>query len=303
MTTAQFPSITIVMSVYNGSKYLRGQIESILAQRGVRPRLYVWDDGSTDNTVEILRSFGDQLTFWTGKNQGAAQGFLQAVELCDARTDYYALSDADDVWLPTKLADAISELQAKAPQGPALIATRLTLTDADLKPIGATPLPRIPFSFENALVQGGIGGASCVLNPQMWRVFKSRRPTSLVMHDGWLYLVASAFGQILYSEKSGILYRQHGSNVIGAAHGLRAQWKRRFNWLLSKGDKQKDQAREFLRLFANDLTPDQVAITERFAYHDKSLGRRLAFAVRPPVRFNSVKSRALYSIRAVLGRT
>lgn len=303
MTTTPIPSIAIVMSVYNGSKYLREQIESILSQQEIKPHLYVWDDGSTDKTVEILRSFGDRITFWTGSNQGAAQGFLQAVELCNAAADYYALSDADDVWLPTKLADAVRELQSHAPQAPALIATRLTLTDADLNPIGSTPLPRIPFSFENALVQGGIGGATCVLNPQLWRIFKSRRPSSLVMHDGWLYLVASAFGQIYYSDKSGILYRQHGSNVIGAAHGLRAQWRRRFGWLLAKGDKQKDQAREFLRLFANDLKPEQRVIAEKFAYHDKSLARRLAFGIRPPVRFNSFKSRALYSLRAVLGRT
>lgn len=303
MTTAPNPSIAIVMSVYNGSKYLREQVESILSQRDVRPLLYVWDDGSTDTTAEILRSFGSQLTFWTGPNQGAAQGFLEAVALCEAEADYYAFSDADDVWKSTKLSDAVRVLQSHAPQGPALITTRLTLTDAYLNPIGLTPIPRIPFSFENALVQGGVGGATCVLNPQLWHIFRSRRPNSLVMHDGWLYLVASAFGQICYSEKSGILYRQHGSNVMGAAHGIRAQWRRRLNWLLSKGDKQKDQAKEFVRLFGNDITPEQRATAERFAYHDKSLSLRIAFAILPPVRFNSLKSRVLYSTRVVLGRT
>lgn len=295
--------VAVVMSVFNGAKYLREQIDSILGQRGVALSLYVWDDGSTDNSADILRSYGDRLSFWSGPNQGAAQGFLQAVQLCGADADYYAFSDADDVWLPTKLADAIHEMVSYAPSGPAVIATRMTLTDAELNPIGLTPPPRIPFSFANALVQGGIGGASCVMNRPLWLLFKSKRPRVLVMHDGWLYLVASAFGQIFFSDKSGILYRQHGNNVMGAAHGPKAQWKRRLNWLLAKGDRQKDQSREFLRLYGSELVPEKREVAERFAYHDTSVMRRLAFAFNPSVQFNSFKSRVLYAARATLGRT
>jgi|APCry1669193181_1035450.scaffolds.fasta_scaffold79313_1 glycosyltransferase involved in cell wall biosynthesis len=297
------PSVVVLMSVFNGSRYLREQIDSILSQVRVKVILQVWDDGSTDDTREILDSYGEDLTYWTGENHGAAQGFLQAVGLCNATAPYYAFSDADDVWLPTKLIDAITELEDHKILGPALIATKMTLTDSDLNPIGETAQPTIPFSFENALVQGAIGGASCVINSDLWQIFKSQRPTTLVMHDGWLYLVATAFGQIIFSSKSGILYRQHNSNVMGARHGIKARWVRRLKWIASKGDKQKDQAREFLRLFGDRLSLQQRRTAEIFAFHDRSPGSRIRFAIAPPVIFNSARSRALYTLRAALART
>lgn len=92
-------SVQVVMSTYNGEKYLKEQIDSILSQEGVDVRLYIRDDGSSDRTTDILASYQEHknVKIEKGNNLGFAKSFLTALDECD-EADYYAFSDQDDVW-------------------------------------------------------------------------------------------------------------------------------------------------------------------------------------------------------------
>lgn len=105
-------SVQVVMSTYNGEKYLKEQIDSILSQEGVDVRLYIRDDGSSDRTTDILASYQEHknVKIEKGNNLGFAKSFLTALDECD-EADYYAFSDQDDVWEKDKLSTAVQLIQ------------------------------------------------------------------------------------------------------------------------------------------------------------------------------------------------
>ena len=104
--------IAVLMSTYNGEKYIEQQIKSILAQENVDVTLYIRDDGSFDNTVYCIKKFQDKnINIIIGDNKGPCNSFLELVNLVDDTYDYYAFSDQDDVWLPQKLKKSIDLIE------------------------------------------------------------------------------------------------------------------------------------------------------------------------------------------------
>ena len=104
--------IIVLMSTYNGEKYLQVQLDSILSQENVDLELLVRDDGSTDSTKTILERYQSEgkLTWYSGKNKKPAYSFFDLLGKCkDA--DYYAFADQDDFWHEDKLINAIKRLE------------------------------------------------------------------------------------------------------------------------------------------------------------------------------------------------
>ena len=122
--------VLVLMSTYNGEKYLGQQIESILAQEKVDVHLMIRDDGSTDNTRNVLKRYenNDRITIKYGKNTGVGVSFLKLLYV-NMDADYYAFSDQDDVWKKDKLIAGIRKLEEI--NGPALYASNQTVTDKD----------------------------------------------------------------------------------------------------------------------------------------------------------------------------
>lgn len=291
-----------MMSVYNGEKFLREQIDSILAQEGVFVRLIVRDDGSQDATIDSLRSYGERIEIIAGPNLGAAHGFIEVAFASPMDADYYAFSDADDVWLPRKLISAIHMIESMT--GPAAVVSRMQVTDEGLSPLNLSFRPS-GFSFENALVQCVLSGAASLFNRPMFEILREHRPSAIVMHDAWLYLIASAFGTIVYQDEPHVLYRQHGAQVYGAGgfQGSKVTWRRRIQSLLGNGAPYREQAAEFIRVYGARLQPNHREVAARFVAHPSSLGRRVMFAASPRLKFTSRKSEVLYRLRAMLGST
>lgn len=129
-------SVQVVMSTYNGEKYLKEQIDSILSQEGVDVRLYIRDDGSSDRTTDILASYQEHknVKIEKGNNLGFAKSFLTALDECD-EADYYAFSDQDDVWEKDKLSTAIEILEEESQSTPLLYCSALQRVDENLNPL------------------------------------------------------------------------------------------------------------------------------------------------------------------------
>ena len=105
--------VTILLSTYNGEKYLEEQLESITSQKGVSTKIIVRDDGSSDRTCDILDTWKEKsaLTWYRGENIGPAQSFMDLLRNAGDAC-YYAFSDQDDFWLSDKMQTAVSKLES-----------------------------------------------------------------------------------------------------------------------------------------------------------------------------------------------
>ena len=297
------PTVCVMMSVYNGAAYLREQIDSILLQEGVDVRLIIRDDGSTDEAPRILASYDDhRVRFFSGPNLGIAESFMEVAFAATTDCDYYAFSDADDVWEPRKL---IAGVEALRPLGaePALFGTRVKFVDEKLRFLGMGDSLSRWHGFGHSLVHTGIGGATSVLNREMFALLRSARPKMFIMHDAWLYMLATGLARIVFSEESAILYRQHGRNASGASRHFRKRWRARWSALRARSDPRRLQALEMERTFGDRMDADKRADLARFAHHDDSVAARIAFLFRNPLVFHTTRARLFYLLRVALFRT
>lgn len=149
--------ITVVMSAYNGSKYIEAQLDSIFQQVGVKVQCYVRDDGSTDDTLQVLKKYAStsgELIICEGENIGWERSFLLALK--DApQADYYAFADQDDIWFEDKLISGIKMLEKEGSKNKPCMyhCNKISVTE-DLKPLAhqVRRTPR-PLNRQNALIQ------------------------------------------------------------------------------------------------------------------------------------------------------
>lgn len=270
--------ITVLLSTYNGERYLREQIESILRQEGVEVHLFVRDDGSTDSTLSILDEYSQRglLTYYTSPNLGAAKSFLQL--LTDApESDFYAFADQDDYWQSDKLYAAVSRLSATEPS---LYFSRTTLTDKELNPTGCVEID--PYlTFGESLVYEFVAGCTIVMSKPLRDVIVTYRPDYLPMHDVWVYSIALGLGaKVVFDKQSHILYRQHGNNTTGQGQGVIHDCKQRMRRILRKENSRYRRACELQKGFAHLFKAENAQLLTDFIKAKHSLPRRLALGCR-----------------------
>ncbi len=221
---ARATHVQILLAARNGARYLPEQLASFEDQSHRDWSLLAGDDGSDDDTPQLLeRAAGHPPLQGPGRGSGAH--FLTLLAAAD-RTCAVAFSDQDDVWLPDKLARAMTAL-AEGGAGPAAYASRSLYCDAALRVLGPSPEPARGPSFGNALVQNILPGHSLVLSPDAADLLRATVPAALAngvpFHDWWAYQMLTGAGvRIVFDPEPGVLYRQHDGNLQGAAGGLRA---------------------------------------------------------------------------------
>jgi glycosyltransferase involved in cell wall biosynthesis len=283
------PRVCVVLSTYNGERYLREQLDSLLAQTGVVLSILVRDDGSRDATTRMLREFADRhpvMRVVEGTNLGVVASYLELLRLAgDSDAAYFAFCDQDDVWLPEKLSAAVRRLE-RASSTPQLYCSAVRYVNASLQPIGTSRTHQRP-GFDNALVENIAVGCTTVFNRALLELANSAPPRTALMHDWWLYLTASAFGHVVFDPRPAILYRQHGGNVVGGTTSIAQMMFTRFRRLKLRREgvfRCSDQAREFLRCFGDRMSPAQRALIEDMLAARTSLGRRFRLATSGRIR-------------------
>jgi glycosyltransferase involved in cell wall biosynthesis len=225
--------VTILLCTHNGAPFLEAQLQSLSKQSHTNWRLIVSDDGSTDDTRQILERYGmqrpdDQVDVrYRTHALGAIANFMSLLSDADIIGDLFACCDQDDAWWPDKLERALHWLQTVPEHVPAVYFSRTRNIDASGNIIGCSPLFRRPPSFRNALVQSIGGGNTMVFNRAARALLVAAGPVDVASHDWWTYLLVSgAGGSVYYDPNPSLDYRQHGANQIGANQGLRARVKR-----------------------------------------------------------------------------
>ena len=229
----QMKKVAILLCTYNGSQYLKNQIDSIISQTVTDWVIFASDDGSTDDTLKILEEYqiklgSDKFFIVKGPGKGFAWNFISLLETSGDRFDYYAFCDQDDEWMPEKLATGIISLNEYSPDSPSVYCSRTLLVDENNNDIGMSPLFEKPPSFRNALIQSIAGGNTMMLNLQARNlIIKTPHYEKIISHDWWVYIVITAVGgKIFYDPVPNIRYRQHNSNIVGSNLGWLARMKR-----------------------------------------------------------------------------
>lgn len=216
------PSVAILMTTFNGQKFLAEQLNSIESQLHRNWKLIVSDDGSSDKTLSILKSYQklwgkSKLIIRRGPQKTFSHNFLSLATDKKIKADFYAYCDQDDVWLPNKLSVAIKALQKESLKKPLLYCGRTLYVDKHLKIQGLSPLYNKPPVFQNALVQSIAGGNTMVFNNHTKKNLENMGIKEIISHDWWTYLLVTAVGgKVIYDEYPQILYRQHEAGLIGA---------------------------------------------------------------------------------------
>ncbi|WP_052317916.1 glycosyltransferase family 2 protein [Frateuria aurantia] len=233
MTETRASSVAILLCTWNGAAFLPAQLASIAAQTWGNWRLLASDDGSTDGTLAQLEAFraehgAEKVQLLRGPGKGYAANFMSVLRAAAGQAEYFAFCDQDDVWDADKLQRAIEVLQRWPEKKPALYCGRSRLIDMEGRACGLSMYFGRPPSFRNALVQSLAGANTMVVNAAAMRLLAATPDDQpVVSHDWWAYLlVTGAGGHVYYDQQPSISYRQHGSNVIGAALGWRQRWRR-----------------------------------------------------------------------------
>ena len=288
--------VSILMSTFQGGKYLLEQLESIRSQTFPHWRLFVSDDGSTDNTLRILLDFQasvnpDQVVIVAGPRKGFAANFMSLLLSPSIDGDYFAFCDQDDVWKDEKLAIAISNLESQSDLGkrPAVYGSATIVVDDDLNVLGKSPVAHPVPSFGNALVQNIVSGNTIVLNKKMRELLLQIGNVEVVSHDWWIYLICTGAGGVFYfDEKPEILYRQHTNNLIGAASSKRLQVPRLKQLMNGRFKRWMDINLNALENAKSVLTSENIHVMEHLALLRKmSLGCRLVELRRSGIRRQS----------------
>ena len=214
--------VNILMSTYNGQQFLAEQIRSIQDQSYTDWTLFIRDDGSSDNTKEILKDFERQdsrihlIDSDKSDNLGVIKSFHKLVN--HDRADYYFFSDQDDVWLPNKLELSLKEAQNYPVDLPLMVYMDLKVVNQDLEIMTESMVKSQSHHANTELVQelteNTVTGGVAMINhalAEMWQ-----ETDDILMHDWYLALLASAFGNLVFIDQPGELYRQHSDNVLGA---------------------------------------------------------------------------------------
>jgi glycosyltransferase involved in cell wall biosynthesis len=274
-------NLNILLSTFNGEKYLLEQIDSIAGQTCNDWELLVRDDGSTDLTRHIIEKCAQEYQHKI-RVIDYPRGNLGLLSSCstllgNAHADYILLCDQDDVWLPDKIANTTAAMRkAEALYGittPLLVHTDLSVVDSKLQKIAPSLCqyhkldPEQGARLPRLLTQNVVTGCTVMINRPLANLVTSL-PETAVMHDWWLALVAVLFGKIVYLNQPTILYRQHGNNSVGAK-----QWG--FHRIVQLTRKSQEvcasmvcsmlQAAALLELYRNQLSPEQTATLEAFA--------------------------------------
>jgi len=299
--------VNVLLTTYNGSRFLREQLESIDSQTLSVVRVTVRDDGSPDETnllVEKWAAGRANVLLLRGPQLGVTNKFFTVLANPDADSDYFAFCDQDDVWLPEKVEKAVQALRGCDPNIPVMYCSRVEYVDENLRHLGFSKVPK-SIGFANALVENIATGCTMVLNRRARDLICKRLPQKALIHDWWCYVTLSALGKVLYDKTSSIKYRQHANNVTGAATTRWELVRRRFVRFLrhKRGARLlSDQAIEFQRCFGDLLNTQDKKTLERFLSVRGSFGERVFYNAVMDVWRQSWSDTMILRVLIIMGR-
>ena len=305
------PTVAVLMSTYNGEKYIREQIDSIFNQDNVEVKLFVRDDGSTDGTVGILREYAQKFPveiILDGENVRPGESFMRLVYMY-ANTpgiEYYAFADQDDIWLPKKIDVAIKKLHEIGNDVPALYSSNQYIyIDGKNKGLRYKEPQRI--DLISHITRNTIAGCTFVFNKLLAQVVATAgRPDPRILryrlHDSWMMLVAICCGRVVYDKNSNMLYRIHEDNVVGVKRISLSDKMNRLRRMFKKDSSniRMISAKELIRLYPILNDKDKQVLHLIADYKDSNKNKWMLLLCNEVVK-GSIEHPMMFRIKVILG--
>lgn len=279
--------VHIVLATYNGERFLREQMESVLAQTYENITVEVCDDGSTDGTEAIVREYETQdervKLHLNPHNLGYVKNFLEGVKRCTA--PYVMLCDQDDIWQKDKVEKtllAMQQAEKKKVGKPVLVFTDAVNFDSETgEELGffheTSHLDVKKVDTAHLFMENKCIGCTMMMNRAILP-YLEELPEEIRVHDWWLALICSHFGTIEYVPQATLRYRQHEENQIGGS-SYTGYLKKRLTHIREQRKallQTYRQAAAFLRIFGEQMDRQQRVVAENFAGMEQTgfFGRR-----------------------------
>ena len=231
-----FDHLVILMSTYNGERFLKQQLDSIVQQDYENWDLIIRDDGSTDSTQQIIDYYvlKDNRIHsfpYSAVNRGPANSFLMMLTSISA--PLFMFADQDDIWYPNKVGLTVGSYmqQTSSASVPTLVFTNMDTIDASGTLIQSNIVPEnARVSVNTILVTNIVTGCTVLINKSLADRIRLSDTRSIVMHDWWMAMIAAFLGNVVYLPTATIGYRQHGDNAVGVNHSFRSRINKALNY-------------------------------------------------------------------------
>ena len=274
--------VLVLMSTYNGEKYIKRQIESIEKQKtDCLIDILIRDDGSTDSTVNIVKTLMkkyNNIKLVAGHNVGFNKSFFELFRMADGY-DYYAISDQDDIWINTKIQKSIRTIEKEGEKAPILFGACSYIVNDKKEKIGLTSQANKELTLKNTIIQNIVPGHSQVFNNKMLDFLKTKNDISQIyVYDYWITNLAMLFGKVYFSNDPLVEYRIHDSNSVGYGKN-KMEWAKERLRRIKNGDGKKmtNQIKYFYAKFEKCIDIDSKKEIEKFINSRDNFLRRLKF--------------------------
>ncbi len=258
--------VAILISTYNGEKYLKEQLDSVLEQTYNNLVVIIRDDGSNDNTKNVLQQYtsNEKIKVIEGNNIGFINSFFKLLNNAP-EADYYAFCDQDDIWRKDKIERAVNKLNSENNKEPLLYASNYVICNENAKVIKKHKAPK-NISFANALVECIAPGMSMVINQKAKELILSKDWTQCFYHDWWMYLICVSMGKVIYDDYESVYYRRHEETLTNRSYNPLKTLLWRFKQIKNEGyfKKTKHQIKQFYEQYEKDLPENYKNIIKPF---------------------------------------
>lgn len=311
--TELLPTVAIMMSTYNGEKFIREQLDSILIQKKVSVYIYIRDDGSTDGTVGIINDYSESYSniklIQDNKNLGPGLSFmtvLEGVVSLEKGYEYYAFADQDDIWLEEKLIKAIEQI--KMYNKPVLYCSNQWIyRDGNIEGKRYKVPPEL--TLKGNLTRNLFSGCTYVFNHCLAKlIVNCGMPDKNILicrcHDSWVTSIALLVGKVVYDHDSFIKYRIHNDNVIGVKKRTLFM---RIKQLVERQTSDSirnismKHAKVLRDLFAGFYSDNEKAVLDEFADYKESLSKRLTLMFDKDAAKDSGQNYLMFIFKVLVG--
>lgn len=266
-------NVLVLLSTYNGEKYLVELIESLIKQENVNVNILVRDDGSSDNTINLIKECQKKyknIEMYEGNNIGYAKSFWNLINKC-SEYDYYAFCDQDDFWLPQKLCKAIKNIEdnREYDEQPILYTSNVIATDKNLVKIEREFFNGRILNKYETFQKSILPGCTFVFDYNAIKVLK-KYDGYMESHDWLTYMIIRSFGKVIYDDKSYIYYRVHDYNTIGIESKFGKLKKKISRFFEENKNTRSNQAKDFYKNFGDMLDDDMKEQIEMLAFYKEN---------------------------------
>ena len=300
-------SVQVLLSSYNGEKYIQRQIDSILAQEAVDIHLLIRDDGSKDRTraiiAEYVEKYPDKVEVVTGENLGYKKSFLTLLQLA-GDYDYYAFADQDDYWLPDKEISSIREMEKDGDDIPKLVQVNPEATDENLKPLVPPPAAEKFCITEHDNVYAGEFFRGCLMtwNKKAMELFQNYMPKGNYSHDHWIGRVTYLLGRVYFVKEKKMYYTRHEDNVSSTGDLFVNRWSRLQMLLRGKESVYDNIGADMLKGYRHILSKHDTCMCEDLSNYKTHFSAKWRLLTNSKLRRPSALATVLYKFCILINR-